>query len=153
LAGAVRNTIRSETARRIVITAIALKRFQLKHAHLPETLAALVLAFIPSVPIDPEAGRPLCYRRNADGTFLLYSVGEDGKDDGGDATHTSSSGSSSLAWQHVQARDWVWPQPATEAEIKLYLDKLDQDARDPATGLLLHPPQPVTAPVQPAGTN
>ena len=28
-------------------------------------------------------GQPLRYRRNADGTFLLYSIGENGKDDGG----------------------------------------------------------------------
>jgi len=119
LAGAVRNTIRSETARRIVITAIALKRFQLKHAHLPETLAALVPEFIPSIPIDPQDGQPLRYRRNLDGTFLLYSVGKDGKDDGGDPTHMSS-GSSNLGWQNPQARDWVWPQPASEAEIKFF---------------------------------
>ena len=39
--------------------------------------------FVPKVPLDPVDGQPLRYRRNADGTFLLYSVGENGKDDGG----------------------------------------------------------------------
>jgi hypothetical protein len=111
--------IRMESARRVVVTAIALKRFQLKHGKLPQTLNELAPEFIPSVPIDVYDGKPLRYHPNADGTYLLYSVGDDGKNDGGDPTNAAS-GSSSFYWQ--RARDWVWPQPATPAEVQDFYD-------------------------------
>jgi hypothetical protein len=119
LSSAVLKTLRMETARRIVITAVALKRFQLKQGKLPETLDELVPAFLSAVPIDPNNGKPLHYQPNTDGTYLLYSVGEDGVDDGGDPTNTAS-GSSSLYWQDNKVRDWVWPQPATPAEVQFF---------------------------------
>ena len=113
--------LRIETARRIVVTAIALKRYQLRHGKLPETLNELAPEFFRSVPIDPFDGNPLRYHASADGTYLLYSVGEDGKDDGGDPTNTGS-GSSSLYWNNNKSRDWVWPQPAMPAEVQYFYD-------------------------------
>jgi hypothetical protein len=115
----VQRIIRTETGCRIVVTAIALKRFQLKHGKLPETLGELMPELFPSVPIDPYDGKPLQYHPNADGSYLLYSIGDNGKDDGGDPTNTAS-GSSSFYWQH--GRDWVWPQPATAAEAQFFYD-------------------------------
>jgi hypothetical protein len=114
-------TIRIEAARRVVVAAIALKRFQLKHGQWPATLDELAPEFLSSIPIDPYDGKPLRYHPNADGTYLLYGVGEDGVDDGGDPTNTAS-GSSNLYWQGNKVRDWVWPQPATEAEIKYFYE-------------------------------
>ncbi|MCB1127969.1 MAG: hypothetical protein KDM81_15855, partial [Verrucomicrobiae bacterium] len=70
---------------RVLVTAIALKRFHLKHGRPPEQLGELVPAFLPEIPIDWMDGEPLRYRLNPDSTWLLYSVGEDGNDDGGDA--------------------------------------------------------------------
>ena len=64
-------------------------------------------------------GKPLRYALNSDGTYVLYSVGDDGKDDGGDASPAAAS--KSTYW--LQGRDWVWPQPASEAEIKMYYEK------------------------------
>jgi hypothetical protein len=121
LGSAVLRTLRVETERRVVVTAIALKRFQLQHGKLPETLAELTPEFIPSVPIDVYDGKPIRYHPNADGTYLLYSVGEDGTDDGGDPTNTAS-GSSNLYWQGNRVRDWVWPQPATPTEVQYFYD-------------------------------
>jgi hypothetical protein len=109
-----------ETTRRTIITAIALKRYQLKHGNYPATLKSLVPEFLPAAPIDPVDGKPLRYKLNADGTFLLYSVGENGKDDGGDPSLEKGVESSSFYWQNPHALDWVWPQPATEAEIQNY---------------------------------
>lgn len=123
LARVVRKTLQVETARRVVVTAIALKRFQLEHGQWPEALSDLVPGFLPSVPIDPYDGKPLKFHPNADGTFLLYSVGEDGVDDGGDPTSTTAAGgSSSLSWQNPKARDWVWPQPASPAEVQSFYE-------------------------------
>jgi hypothetical protein len=118
ISGTLRRTLQTETARRVVVSAIALKRFELKHGKLPETLAELAPEYLPSVPIDPYDGKPLKYHPNEDGTFLLYSVGDDGLDDGGDVTPAkwSSGGWPNWDWQH--ARDWVWPQPATPAEVQ-----------------------------------
>jgi len=117
--------IQVKASQQMVIAAIALKRYQLRHGQLPETLAALVPEFVPSVPMDPFDGQPLKYRRHADGTFLLYSVAENGVDDGGDPTVPASASSTrpSLFWQNPKARDWVWPQPATAAEIQAFLEQ------------------------------
>lgn len=120
-ASAIRKTIQTETSRRVVVTAIALKRFQLRHGKLPETLNELAPEFFRSVPIDPFDGKLLRYRPNADGTYLLYSVGEDGVDDGGDPSLGLST-SSNFFWQNNRARDWVWPQPATAAEVQYFYD-------------------------------
>jgi hypothetical protein len=61
---------------------LAVERYRLAHGELPETLAALVPDYLPAVPADPFDGAPLRYRR-LDRGFLVYSVGEDAKDDGG----------------------------------------------------------------------
>jgi len=114
--------MRVEAAKQMTVTAIALKRYQLKHGNYPADLNSLVPEFLPAVPLDPVDGQPLRYRRNADGTFLLYSVGENGVDDGGDPSLEKGVTSSSYYWQNPHALDWVWPQPATEAEIKFFYD-------------------------------
>jgi len=118
--GSVEKALRMEAARDVVVAAIALKRFQLKHGQWPENLAEVVPEFLHAVPIDPYDGKPLRYRRNGDGTYSLYCVGEDGVDDGGDPTCPPSAGSSSLDWLNPKARDWVWPQPATPAEAEFF---------------------------------
>ncbi len=112
--------MRAEAAKQVVVTAIALKRYQLKHGNYPVDLNALVPGFIPAVPLDPVDGKPLRYRRNADDTFLLYSVGENGKDDGNNPSLEKGFESLYPGWQSPHALDWVWPQPATEDEIQNY---------------------------------
>ena len=118
--GAVRRTMMAETGRRVVITAVALKRFQLKHGQFPDSLSALCPEFLAAVPVDPMDGNPLRYRKNDDGTYLLYSVGEDGVDDGGDPSFSALGKAANNYWQNDRARDWVWPQPATIAEIQTF---------------------------------
>ena len=118
----VNKTIKIEAARRVVVAAIALKRFQVKHGKWPQTLGELTPEFFAAVPVDPFDGKPLRYHPNADGTFLLYCVGEDGVDDGGDPNLPVGISSTLLHWQNTHARDWVWPQPATDAEIKFFYE-------------------------------
>src|SRR5262249_51625643 len=83
---------RAEAQRALVITVIALKRYQLQYGHLPQDLNALVPEFLRAATRDPIDGKPLRYQPSPDGTFLLYSVGKDGKDDGGDASPATGSG-------------------------------------------------------------
>lgn len=118
---ALRRAIQAEIARNVAVTAIALKRYQLRHDHLPDTLDQLVPEFVKSVPTDCMNGRPLRYRRNTDGTFLLYSVGDNGKDDGGNpAWEKTDVMTDSYDWQSAHALDWVWPQLATPEEIQAF---------------------------------
>ena len=110
-----------ETARNVVVTAIALKRYKLRYHHLPDSLDELIPEFLKSVPTDFMDGGPLRYRRNADGTFLLYSVGDNGKDDGGNPRWKKTDITpGNYDWQNGYALDWVWPQPATEAEVQKF---------------------------------
>ncbi|MDR3458392.1 MAG: hypothetical protein P4N60_13155 [Verrucomicrobiae bacterium] len=115
--------MKAETAKQIAITAIALKRYQLNHGKNPPDLNSLGPKFVSDVPLDPVDGQPLRYRLNADGTFLLYSVGENGVDDGGSPALESGVTSSTFNWQNPHALDWVWPQPATAAEIQKYYEE------------------------------
>jgi hypothetical protein len=110
--------VTTESWRQCVVTAIALKRHELRHGALPKELSALVPEFLPAVLNDSVDGQPLRYRLNEDGTFLLYSIGIDGIDNGGDATPIPPA--SSFPWQ--AGRDWVWPQPAVAAEVHYYYD-------------------------------
>lgn len=63
--------------------ACALERYRMVSGQFPETIDALVPKFVPKLPTDVITGGPLKYRREADGRFVLYSVGLNGKDDGG----------------------------------------------------------------------
>lgn len=106
-----------EAGRRMTVTALALKRYQLRHSQYPPDLAALVPDFLPAVPRDPADGEPLRYRLRSNGTFLLYSVGEDGVDNGGDPSPVTAS-DYTFGWN--RGRDFVWPQPAAPAEVGVY---------------------------------
>jgi hypothetical protein len=64
---------------------IACKIYQKKTGQFPEQLSQLVPDILPEVPIDPFSGKELIYRRTPSG-FIVYSVGSNGKDDGGRET-------------------------------------------------------------------
>lgn len=63
---------------------MALKLLAREHGHYPEELEELVPDFLPTVPENSHAPpkTSLRYRRDADGA-LIYSVGDNGTDDGG----------------------------------------------------------------------
>jgi hypothetical protein len=103
--------VETEVERQMTLAVIALKRYQLRHGSLPASLEALVPEFLATVPYDYMAAKPLSYRLKADGSYVLYSVGADGKDDGGDPTLPP--GTPPSLWG---GRDAVWPSPVTEAE-------------------------------------
>ena len=123
-------TAQAETARRLLITAIALKRYNLRPGKWPETLEELVPDFLEQVPLDFMDGKPLRYRPAPEGRFLLYSVGEDGKDDGGNPAPVPSQSPGAIpiglhaystpAIDWLKTRDIVWPQPASPQQIQEY---------------------------------
>lgn len=102
--------------RSMLETDIALQRYQKRHGRFPDSLEALVPDFLPAVPRDAIDGRPLRYRPAPEGSRpLLWSVGENGSDEGGDPTPRSSDPTTNYYWW--KARDAVWPRPATSAEV------------------------------------
>jgi hypothetical protein len=64
---------------------VAVERYRVANNRWPDTLPELVPAYLPKVPLDPYDGAPLRYRRLSDGV-VIYSVGADGKDNGGKLT-------------------------------------------------------------------
>jgi hypothetical protein len=105
-----------ETAKNMTIAAIALKRYELQHQQLPPMLDSLTPAILKTIPVDYMNGQALHYQKNLDGTFQLYSVGENGVDDGGKP-------SPHQWWEFYwfdNDFDLVWPQPATPVEIQKY---------------------------------
>jgi hypothetical protein len=67
----------------IARTVLAIERYRLSNKdHLPASLQELVPAYLGAVPADPFDGRPIRYNRLPKG-YLIYSVGEDGVDNGG----------------------------------------------------------------------
>jgi hypothetical protein len=68
--------------------AVAVERFRRDHDRLPAALADLVPQYLREVPEDPFTGRPLLFQATA-GSYTIYSVGMNEKDDGGDLTSES----------------------------------------------------------------
>ena len=98
---------------RLVLTAVALARFQVAEGEYPEALDKLVPTFLDRVPADPIDGQPLRYRRLDAEEFELWSVGKDGIDNNGDGSIPVGPGP--LRWHN--AADWIWPRQADDVEI------------------------------------
>ncbi len=62
--------------------ALAIERYRLAIGNVPKELVELVPAYLDEVPTDPFDGRPIRYVR-PDGGYILYSIAEDGVDNGG----------------------------------------------------------------------
>ena len=116
----IRKAALSETQRRLVIVAIALRRFHKAHGTWPTKLEELVPSQLQAVPLDLMDAKPLRYRLTQEGEPLLYSVGTDGVDDGGKPEAASGG---SKYW--MLGLDIVWPQPASPGELEAHLKQLE----------------------------
>jgi hypothetical protein len=85
--------------------ACALERYRLVHGEYPEILDVLAPQFMETIPHDIIGGEPLHYRRETNGQFILYSVGWNETDDGGEVV-LKKSGS-----VDQEQGDWVWQYP------------------------------------------
>lgn len=94
---AVQTTARNQTMINQALIVCALERYRLAHGGYPETLDALAPRFLAVIPHNVIGGQPLHYRRAADGTFILYSLGWNGQHDGG------------VPGKMIADGDWVWP--------------------------------------------
>ena len=77
-----RLVLRPRTYQRQLQMVLALRAYHEAKGAYPATLNELVPAFLPKISTDPFAGKPMSFRREGDG-YVLYSIGLNGKDDGG----------------------------------------------------------------------
>jgi hypothetical protein len=104
--------LKNLTLHQMVVTALALKRYELRQGRAPATLAALIPEFLPAAPRDFMDGQLLRYQLHGDGSFSLYSIGEDTVDNGGDPLPETANTSGQAASNWL-GRDWIWPRPVT----------------------------------------
>lgn len=113
--------VETEARREIIITAIALERYRGKHGAYPESLRGLSPEFLKTPPVDFMDGQPLRFRLTGTNQFILYSVGLDCIDNGG---QLPKSGREALAQPFDSENpfgpptpaDLVWPSPASAAQ-------------------------------------
>jgi hypothetical protein len=108
MADAIARLLDQIAAERAGIDAIlAIEAYTHEHGGPPASLAALTPGSMAALPIDPWADAPFRYRRldppDALGRrYLLYSVGADGMDGGGDGARPEA---------HTLGTDWVANDP------------------------------------------
>jgi tetratricopeptide (TPR) repeat protein len=104
--GAVKRFAYAQTSVDLARVAIALeRRYRLAHDEYPEALDTLLPQFMEKLPHDIINGQPLHYRRTSDGQFVLYSVGWNETDDGGEV------GRIKYGTPDISEGDWVWRYP------------------------------------------
>ena len=106
LGNAVKKFARAQSSVDLTQVAIALERYRLAHGEFPEALDTLVPQFIAKLPHDIINGQPLHYRRTSDRQFVLYSVGWNETDDGGEVGLTKNGN------LDISTGNWVWRYPA-----------------------------------------
>lgn len=106
--GTARKVMSVVAARRITAAAIAIRRYVDRHGKTPPSLDDLVPEFLQSIPKDPMDLKPLRYRNDGD-SWSLYSIGENGTDDGGDFSPLKP-GAEPVGV--MDRKDIVWPQTA-----------------------------------------
>jgi hypothetical protein len=74
-------TMQTVVLNRCLQCVLALRAFEMDEGRLPESLDVLVPKYLPVVPEDPFSGAALRWNSSAK---RIYTVGEDGRDDGGD---------------------------------------------------------------------
>ncbi len=105
---------RSRTEVQATITILGLLRHKTDKGSYPENLQELITTgYLKELPIDSFSDKPLVYRRTDD-SFILYSLGENFKDDGGRVARDDKG--RIKTWSRDEG-DWVfWP--VLKSEVK-----------------------------------
>ena len=103
LAGIFRKTAFGQEGVDAASIACALERYRRAHGEFPDALDALMPQFADKLPKDIITGQPLRYRRAENGQYLVYSVGWNERDDGGNV----AAGKREQTYAAIEG-DWVW---------------------------------------------
>ena len=101
---AFQTTVHNQTLVNETFIVCALERYRLAHGQYPETLDALVPQFADTLPHEVIGSQPLHYRRTDNGGFVLYSVGWNETDDGGQIVRKKDG----TVDTYSNEGDWVW---------------------------------------------
>lgn len=93
---------RAHTVNQMTILACALELHYLAKGDFPDQLDGLTPQILDSIPLDPMSNQPFNYEKTGPHHYLLYSVGADGIDDGGQV----AKGKDGRA--NIQQGDWAW---------------------------------------------
>ena len=94
------------------VIACALERHRIKHGSYPDSLDAVKLATGKPLPLDVMNGKPMGYRKTADGRYALWAVGFGGEDGGGKRTLDEKHPENTKFSDTKYVGDWVWDFPA-----------------------------------------
>jgi hypothetical protein len=83
--------------------ACAVERQRLAQGKYPDTLTSLAPQFLSRIPTDLFDGQPLRYRSLPEGGYVVYSIGLNQKDDGGEMAFAKQSNA-----PDDSQGDWVW---------------------------------------------
>jgi hypothetical protein len=108
VSGATRRVIYAQSMVNQAIAACALERYRIEHGSYPDTLEQANRPGEKSIPLDVLSGKPMGYRKTADGRYALWCVSFNGTDHGGvrvlDKVHPENTKFSDPAYKG----DWVW---------------------------------------------
>ena len=74
---------KADAEHRLAVLAAAMWRYRLRQGAFPDKLESLVPAYLPAAPADPFTGKSMKLGRTGDGKAVIYSIGEDLEDNGG----------------------------------------------------------------------
>ena len=94
------------------VIACALERLRIEKGSYPDSLDAVKLADGRPLPGDPMNGNAMGYRKTTDGRYALWSVGFDGKDDGGKRVLDEKRRENTKFSDAAYVGDWVWDFPS-----------------------------------------
>ena len=86
------------------VLACAIERHRLAHGRVPRQLDELVPAYLANIPCDPCDGKPMRYKVVGDSDYVLYSIGVNGVDDGGELALKGSY----QKQVDIDEGDWIW---------------------------------------------
>ncbi len=98
-------TYQSRALHEATVTVLALRRWRLERGGYPENLQELLESgYIKSLPSDPYSDGPLKYEKRGD-DFILYSIGADFVDDGGQESNWGKDGGDKVFWPVTPKKD------------------------------------------------
>jgi hypothetical protein len=115
--GTIKSHVRTVAYRRMAAIILAIRLYRLDHGdQFPPNLSALVPDYLPVLPLDPFASGTAAVKYRGPPTTrpMLYCVGENGVDDGGERTPagattlTATSSYSDAAYVLARRFDWRW---------------------------------------------
>ncbi len=108
MSSTIHNAIYAQSITNQAVIACALERHRIKNGSYPDSLDSLKLTNGKPLPLDVMNDKPMGYRKTPDGAYMLWSVGIDGKDDGGKRVLDNKNPEDTKFSAEKYSGDWVW---------------------------------------------